>query len=96
MGTATPSFYVGPGHPNVDIYTRTANPLPTESSPQPANSLKLVIKRKFLKASEDRVKGIDYIQRKKAGILADFWLEKVKVRRKGIMYFNSYRKETSM
>jgi hypothetical protein len=78
MGPLTPSLYVGPGDPNVDLDARVASPLPTESSHQPAHSLKLVIKRKFLKASEDRVKEIDYIQRKKAGILADFWLGKKK------------------
>lgn len=61
-----------------------ASSSPTEPSFQLAKSLKLVIKRKFSKADEGRVKGIDYIQRKKAGIIANFWLEKVKVRRRGI------------
>lgn len=70
----------------MQIFTLVWQALTNESSLQPANSLKLVIKRKFLKASEDRVKGIDYIQRRKAGVIADFWLEKVKVRRKGILY----------
>lgn len=81
MGTVTPSLSVGSGDLNAGLHDCMASPLPTEPSFQPAKSLKPVIKRKFSKAAEGRVKGIDYIQRKKAGIIADFWLEKVKVRR---------------
>lgn len=81
MGTVTPSLSVGSGDLNAGLHDCMASPLPTEPSFQPAKSLNPVIKRKFSKAAEGRVKGIDYIQRKKAGIIADFWLEKVKVRR---------------